>query len=182
MIMRRRPSSHTIKTIPHYVCPGCINRQYCIHPPNCPLTLYLHQGKQIWHDSQLCGCQYDPLPPYERTDWHQKVQFILDHPKAIRKKRFQTQTSSFGKRSAQRTKKIMVEVDEKYQLTPPYIHQGNADKQLIQTWKNSSTSKMCSVYPNFPMHLCCQLNQQADVTLYIMRALRTNSKYWNIKP
>ena len=41
----------------------------------------------------------------------------------------------------------------KYQLVPPFSHRRNAAERAIRTWKNHFITGLCSVDPNFPMHL-----------------------------
>jgi len=59
-----------------------------------------------------------------------------------------------------------------YQLVPPFSHRRNAAERAIRTWKNHFITGLCSVDPNFPMHLWDRLIPQSVITLNLLRASR----------
>ena len=62
----------------------------------------------------------------------------------------------------------------KYQLVPPFSHRRNAAERAIRTWKNHFITGLCSVDPNFPMHLWDKLIPQSEITLNLLRPSRRN--------
>ncbi len=63
-----------------------------------------------------------------------------------------------------------------FQLAPPHIHRRNAAERAIRTFKNHFLAGLCSVDPNFPMHLWDKLLPQAELTLNLLRTSRTHPK------
>jgi len=61
-----------------------------------------------------------------------------------------------------------------YQLTPAHIHRRNAAERAIRTFKNHFIAGLCSVAPDFPMHLWDHLLPQAQLTLNLLRPSRIN--------
>ena len=59
---------------------------------------------------------------------------------------------------------------------PLNIHRRNATERAIRTFKNHFIAGLSSVHPNFPIHLWCQLLQQAKLTLNLLRPSRLNPK------
>ena len=62
----------------------------------------------------------------------------------------------------------------KYQLVPPNSHRRNAAERAIRTWKNHFISGLCTVNPNFPIHLWDRLIPQSVMTLNMLRPSRRN--------
>ena len=63
-----------------------------------------------------------------------------------------------------------------YQLVPPYTHRRNLAERAIQTYKNHFKAGLASVDPNFPLSEWDRLLEQANITLNLLRAARTNPK------
>ena len=63
-----------------------------------------------------------------------------------------------------------------YQLVPPYKHRRNLAERAIQTYKNHFKAGLASVNPNFPLSEWDRLLEQANITLNLLRAARTNPK------
>lgn len=63
-----------------------------------------------------------------------------------------------------------------YQLVPPAVHRRNAAERAIRTFKNHFIAGLCSVDPEFPLHLWDQLIPQAEITLNLTRTSRINPK------
>ena len=61
-----------------------------------------------------------------------------------------------------------------YQVTPPHMHQLNAAKHAIITWKNHFISCLSWFNPKFPMHLWDLLIYQASITLNMVRTNHSN--------
>ena len=55
-------------------------------------------------------------------------------------------------------------------------HQVNAAERAIQTVKNHLIAGLCTVHKLFPMQLWCELLQQCEITLNLLRASRRNPK------
>ena len=68
------------------------------------------------------------------------------------------------------------ENDTSYQLVPPYSHRRNLAERAIQTWKNHFKAGLASLNPNFPLAEWDRLLHQANVTLNLLRASRSNPK------
>ena len=64
------------------------------------------------------------------------------------------------------------EVD--FQLVPPHVHRRNAAERAIRTFKNHFIAGLCSVDPDFPLHLWDRLLPQALLTLNLLRGSRIN--------
>jgi hypothetical protein len=64
--------------------------------------------------------------------------------------------------------------DEKvdYQLVPPNVHRRNAAERAIRTFKDHFIAGLCSLDPDFPLHLWDRLVPQAVITLNLLRASR----------
>jgi hypothetical protein len=62
------------------------------------------------------------------------------------------------------------------QLVPPHVHRTNAAEKAIGTFKDHFVAGLCSVNPNFPLHLWCRLLAQATTTLNLLRPSRVNPK------
>jgi Reverse transcriptase (RNA-dependent DNA polymerase) len=63
-----------------------------------------------------------------------------------------------------------------FQLAPPHMHRINAAERAIRTFKNHFVAGLCSTDPNFPLRLWDRLLPQAEITLNLLRAARSNSK------
>ena len=73
-------------------------------------------------------------------------------------------------------KSCMYEQDIEFQLVPPGIHRRNTAERSIRTFKSHFVAGLCSVDPNFPLHLWDQLLPQAEMTLNMLRGSRMNPK------
>jgi hypothetical protein len=62
------------------------------------------------------------------------------------------------------------------QLVPPHVHRTNLREKAIGTFKDHFIAGLCSVDPNFPMHLWCRLLPLATTTLNLLRPARLNPK------
>jgi hypothetical protein len=63
-----------------------------------------------------------------------------------------------------------------YQLVPHGLHRQNAAERAIRIFKNHFIAGLCSVDPQFPLHLWDRLLPQAELTLNLMRGSRLNPK------
>ena len=70
----------------------------------------------------------------------------------------------------------MREVNEKFQLVPPYIHQRNSAEQAIRTFKEHFISGLSSTHKDFLLHLWCRLIPHAILTLNLLRQSCMNPK------
>ena len=61
-----------------------------------------------------------------------------------------------------------------FQLVPPHVPRTNAAEKAIGTFKDHFIAGLCSVHPNFPMHLWCRLIPLATTTLNLLRPSRLN--------
>ena len=61
-----------------------------------------------------------------------------------------------------------------FQLVPPHVHRRNAAERAIRTFKNHFIAGLCSVDPDFPLHLWDRLLPQALLTLNLLRGSRIN--------
>lgn len=61
-----------------------------------------------------------------------------------------------------------------FQLAPPYMHRTNHSERDIQTFKHSLVSGLATTDPNFPLHVCCRMIEQANITLNLMRPSNIN--------
>ena len=59
---------------------------------------------------------------------------------------------------------------------PPYLHRRNLAERAIQTWKNHFKAGLASLNPNFPLSEWDRLLEQANITLNLLRASRSNPK------
>ena len=64
----------------------------------------------------------------------------------------------------------------KIQLVEPHQHRVNAAERAIQTFKNHFIAGLCTVHPQFPLQLWCELLPHAEITLNLLRQARANSK------
>ena len=70
-------------------------------------------------------------------------------------------------------RKLIVENNQnKLQLVPPHDHRTNPAEKAIDTFKCHFISGLCSVDPNFPLHLWCRLVQDCQDTLNMLRPSR----------
>jgi hypothetical protein len=71
-------------------------------------------------------------------------------------------------------KEFLVKVNHmEYQLVPPHTHRRNAAERAIRTFKNHFIAGLCSTNPDFPLQLWDRLLPQAEITLNLLRASRT---------
>ena len=70
----------------------------------------------------------------------------------------------------------MKEVNKKFQLVPPHIHQRNSTKRAIQTFKDHFIACLASTHKDFPLHLWCRLLPHACLTINLLRQSRLNPK------
>jgi len=68
----------------------------------------------------------------------------------------------------------MISQGIEYQLTPPDVHRRNAAERAIRTFKNHFVAGLCSLDPNFPLHLWDRLLPQALLTLNLLRPSHIN--------
>jgi hypothetical protein len=61
-----------------------------------------------------------------------------------------------------------------YQLVPPHIHRLNAAERAIRTFKNHFIAGLCLADDDFPIRLWDKLLPQAEITLNLMQASRTD--------
>ena len=66
-------------------------------------------------------------------------------------------------------KRYMDDTNIDYQLVPPHIHRRNAAERAIRTFKNHFIAGLCSLDPNFPMHLWDLLLPQAELTRNLLQ-------------
>ena len=66
--------------------------------------------------------------------------------------------------------------DTTYQLVPPHSHRRNLAERAIRTWKNHFKAGLASLNPNFPLSEWDRLLTQANITLNLLRASRSNPK------
>ena len=62
------------------------------------------------------------------------------------------------------------------QFVEPHEHRVDADERSIQTFKNHFVSGLCTVNKLLPMQLWCELLQQAEISINLLRSLRKNPK------
>ena len=62
------------------------------------------------------------------------------------------------------------------QFVEPHEHRVNAAERSIQTFKNHFVSGLCTVNKLFPMQLWCELLQQAEISINLLRSSRKNPK------
>ena len=65
-------------------------------------------------------------------------------------------------------KAFNTENDTTYQLTLPHMHQINAAKRAIRTFKKHFKTILSGTDPAFPMHLWCRLLKQATLMLNML--------------
>ena len=63
-----------------------------------------------------------------------------------------------------------------FQFVPPHLHQINAAKRSIDTFKDHFISGLASANPSFPIHLLYRLLPQATKTLNLLQPSRTNPR------
>jgi hypothetical protein len=73
-------------------------------------------------------------------------------------------------------KQFMTQERVDFQLVPPGLHRRNAAERAIRTFQNHFIAGLCSVDPNFPLHLWDRLVPQAEITLNLLRGSRINPK------
>ena len=81
-------------------------------------------------------------------------------------------------------KRVMKKLQVNYQLVPPRSNRRNPAERAIQTWKDYYISDLSLTDKHFPLHLACQLRNQCDITLNMLRASRLNrtlSAYTQLK-
>ena len=66
--------------------------------------------------------------------------------------------------------------DIKFQLVPPHIHRRNASERAIQTFKNHFLAGLASCNDKFPLREWDRLIPQAQITVNLLRNVRTNPK------
>ena len=71
---------------------------------------------------------------------------------------------------------ITKENNTRIQFIEANNHRVNAAERAIQTFKNHFVAGLCTVHKNFPMQLWCELLQQCELTLNLLRASRKNNK------
>ena len=73
-------------------------------------------------------------------------------------------------------KKYLRDNNIDFQLVPPHVHRMNDAGKAIGTFKDYFLDGLCSVHPDFPMHMWCRLIQLATRTLNPMRPSRINPR------
>ena len=63
-----------------------------------------------------------------------------------------------------------------YQLVTPHSHRNNLAERVIQTWKNNFKAGLATHDPHFPLTEWDKLIEQANITLCMLRSLRSNPK------
>jgi hypothetical protein len=63
-----------------------------------------------------------------------------------------------------------------FQLVPPGSHRRNAAERAGRTYKNHFIAGLCSLDPDFPLHLWDRLVPQSIITLNLLRGSRINPK------
>jgi len=66
--------------------------------------------------------------------------------------------------------------DIDFQLAPPGCHRRNAAERAVRTYKNHFISGLCSLDPEFPLHLWDRLVPQSLISLNLVRGSRINPK------
>ena len=61
-----------------------------------------------------------------------------------------------------------------YQLVPPHIHRANLAERAIQTYKNHFKAGLATLDPDFPLSEWDRLIPQANITINLLRASRSN--------
>jgi hypothetical protein len=73
-------------------------------------------------------------------------------------------------------KQFMRDEQVDFQLVPPGNHRRNAAERAIRTFKNHFIAGLCSLDPQFPLHLWDRLVPQAELSLNLLRGSRLNPK------
>lgn len=73
-------------------------------------------------------------------------------------------------------KTYMTEQNIDFQLVPPGSHRRNAAERAIRTFQNHFIAGLCSLDPDFPLHLWDRLLPQAEMTLNMLRGSRMNPR------
>jgi hypothetical protein len=73
-------------------------------------------------------------------------------------------------------KEYLQDEDIDFQLVPPHHHRRNAAERAVRTFKDHFIAGMCSLDPDFPIHLWDQIVPQAIITLNLLRGSRINPK------
>jgi hypothetical protein len=63
-----------------------------------------------------------------------------------------------------------------FQLVPPQVHRHNAAERCICTFQNHFIAGLCSMDPNFPIHLWDRLLPHTKITLSLLRGSPINPK------
>ena len=66
--------------------------------------------------------------------------------------------------------------NKKYELTPPHINRQNVAERAIRTFKNYFMAGFATCHKDFPIAEWDCLLTQAELTLNLLRTLRTNPK------
>ena len=61
-----------------------------------------------------------------------------------------------------------------YELVPPHQHRRNVAERAIRTFKNHFLAGLATCDPDFPIREWDRLNQQAELTLNLLRNSRVN--------
>jgi hypothetical protein len=73
-------------------------------------------------------------------------------------------------------KEYLQDEDIDFQLVPPHHHRRNAAERAVRTFKDHFIAGMCSLDPDFPIHLWDRIVPQAIITLNLLRGSRINPK------
>ena len=73
-------------------------------------------------------------------------------------------------------KRVMKKLQVNYQLVPPHSHRRNPAERAIQTWKDYYISDLSLTDKKIPLHLACQLRNQCDITLNMLRVSQLNPR------
>ena len=63
---------------------------------------------------------------------------------------------------------FMREVNEKFKLVPPHIHQRNSAERSIWNFKENFKAGLSSNHTDLPLHLWCRLTPHAILTLNLL--------------
>lgn len=111
---------------------------------------------------------------------NRKAETIVDAYKSIYTRLvnagFKPRLQRLNNECSELLKEFLTNAEIDFQLVPPGCHHQNAAERAIRTFKNHFIAGLCSVNPDFPLHLWCWLLAQGKDTLNMLRLSHINPK------
>ena len=143
-------------------------------PGRFPARLY--KGNQYIFLTYVYDANAIIVRPMKSRTKEDILEVFKDVYEYLKKKKFAPKLHIMDNKCSKLVETFLRQQKTDIQFVKPHQHCVNAAKQGIQTFKEHFIAGLCTVNKNFPMQLWCDLLEQAQLTINLLRQARVNNK------